>query len=90
MSTSSSSNGGGDSSNSMLCTLEKEEALVILAAKPEGYRHYLQDLDLYGMILKWTALQWILKNLNVDCIHLAVLYPCEHTAPWSCLYIHPE
>jgi len=33
--------GCGNSSNSMVCTLEKEEALVILAEKLEGNRHYL-------------------------------------------------
>jgi len=43
-SSSGSSTGGdgvGNSSNSMVCTLEKDEALVILAEKLEGYRHYL-------------------------------------------------
>jgi len=42
--TQSNCGGGGDgcgNSNSMVCTLEKEEALVILAQKLEGNRHYL-------------------------------------------------
>lgn len=55
----------------MFCALETQEALGSVAERCEGYRYYL--IYIWDDI-KMDSVTVDLKKLDVDCIHLAVLY----------------